>query len=207
MRQNSIQEGIARQLKDRAHATGTLVSYEQRGGRITMTSHCNNCGGPHSNISLTNAAQAVQNSQIPLINCQHCTRVIPAPAKLTYEDILRIPENQRTSEQDRIVLEHEFAVRNEEREREKNAPALAARAEESGRQRSALWDQWERFLTALAHEAGVQPNVHGVYTITDPRVARHPDFRTFDQWCSLPYADRERTNHIVSQYFVNHGLR
>jgi len=34
MRQDSLSEGIARQLKGRAHATGTFVSYESRGGRI-----------------------------------------------------------------------------------------------------------------------------------------------------------------------------
>src|SRR5579872_2890418 len=127
--ENNITEGIARQLKGRAHATGTFVSYESREGRITMTSQCSQCGGPHSGISITNAAQAAQNPSIRLINCPHCTFVVPTAAKQTYEDVIRIPERQRTSAQDRIVVEHEYAVRNTQAERAKQAPINAARAE------------------------------------------------------------------------------
>jgi hypothetical protein len=198
--ENNITEGIARQLKGRAHATGTFVSYESRAGRITMTSQCSQCGGPRSGISVTNAAQAAQNPSIRLINCQHCTFVVPTPAKQTYEDVLRIPERDRTSAQDRIVLEHEFALRNAEKERAKNAPILAARAAVERKQNVVMWDQRESYLMALAHEVGAQ-------FVNDHRVLQHEDFLTFEQWVELSEENRELRNRNVAQYFANHGIR
>ncbi len=199
MRTDSISEGIARQLEGRVHATGTFVSYESRGGRITVTSQCNQCGGPHSGISLANAGQAAQNPTIPLINCQHCVRKIAAPAKPTIEEALGIPEARRTSEQQRLVAEYEF----ERAKAAANAPAIAARtaaqAEATRQRRSMLWDQRERFLVSLAHSLGAT-------RINDPRVVNHESFVTWEQWQAGSDEAREATNQAVDSYFLSYGL-
>jgi hypothetical protein len=199
MRTDNIQEGIARQLKGRAHATGTFTSYESRVGRITVTSTCNQCGGPHSGISLANAGQAAQNPTIPLINCQHCVRVIAAPAKWTYEDVMRIPERNRTSDQDRIVLEHEFAVRKAEADRAKNAPIIAARAEVTRQHKSKMWDARERFLLSIAHAVGAR-------FVNDPRVLQHESFITWEDWTALSDEARDNTNQLVDLYFAKYAV-
>jgi len=200
MRENTVQEGIARQLKGRVHATGTFTSYESRGGRITMTSQCSQCGGPHSGISIANANQAANNATTRLIACQHCTYVVPTPAKQTYEDVIRIPERQRTSAQDRIVVEHEYAVRNAQAARVKQAPVLAARAEANRAVKGAMWEARERFLTALAHLVGAQ-------RIGDPRVEAHESFQAWESWQALSDEDRAETSRWTDVYFANHGLR
>jgi hypothetical protein len=199
MRADNISEGIARQLKGRTHATGTFLSYESRGGKITVTSVCNQCGGPHSGISLANAAQAAQNRTVPLISCQHCIRTMAAPAKPTIEEALEIPEARRTSEQQRLVAEYEF----ERAKAAANAPAIAARtaaqAEATRQRRSMLWDQRERFLVSLAHSLGAT-------RINDPRVVNHESFITWEQWQASSGEAREATNQAVDSYCVSNGL-
>jgi hypothetical protein len=54
--ENTIPESIARQLVGRKHATGEFISYESRGGKITLTSRCSNCTGSHANINNTRLA-------------------------------------------------------------------------------------------------------------------------------------------------------
>ena len=192
MRENSIQEGIARQLVGREFLGGTFTHYENRAGRFMMVAKCNQCGGPHSGISITNAAQALQNPTAHLISCQHCTYVIPTAQKEMYEDVIRIPERQRTSAQDRIIVEHEYAQRNVA----KQAPIIAARNRAA---KSSLWTQRERLLIAIAHNNGAR-------TVNDPRVLNDSDFQTWEAWQAASDEDREKANHVVDLYFANHGL-
>jgi hypothetical protein len=200
MRTNIINESCARQLVGQSFLGGTFVSYETRGGKTTLTATCSQCGGPHSGISVTNADQAVRNPNSRLIGCQHCTYVVPTAAKQTYEQVLLIPERDRTSAQDRIVVEHEYAVRNAQAAQAKQAPMIAARAEANRAVKGAMWDQRERFLTALAHLVGAQ-------RIGDLRVEAHESFQTWESWQALSDEDRAETNRWTNVYFTNHGLR
>jgi hypothetical protein len=195
---NIINEACARELVGKSFLGGTFVSYETRSGKTTLTAKCNQCGGPHSGISALNADQAVRfQSHIP---CQHCKLVIESPKALTYEDILLVPERQRTSAQDRIVVEHDFAVRKAQQERVKQAPVLAARAEANRAVKGAMWDQRERFLTALAH-------IDNAQFVNDPRVTQHEDYQTWESWQELSDEQRAETNRWVDTYFANHDLR
>jgi hypothetical protein len=197
---NIINEACARELVGKSFLGGTFVSHETRGGKTTLTAKCNQCGGPHSGISVTNADQAVRNPNSRLIGCQHCSFVSPTAATQKYEDVIRIPERDRTSAQDRIVAEHEFAVRKAQAERVNQAPILAARVQANRAIKSAMWDARERFLTALAHLVGAQ-------TISDPRVETHESYQTWEQWQGLSDEVREETNRWTDVYFANHGLR
>jgi hypothetical protein len=198
---NVINEACARELVGKSFLGGMFVSYETRNGKITLTAKCNQCGGPHSGISVTNADQAVRNPNSRLINCQHCTYVMPTPAKQTYEEIIsRIPERERTSAQDRIVAEHEFAVRKAQAERVKQAPVIAARAEANRAVKAAVWTGHERLLLAIAKTVGAS-------SIDDPRVRQHSDYQTFEQWQEVPEEDRAKANQVVDNCLASYGIQ
>ena len=199
MREGSVSEGIARQLVGREFLGGTFTHYENRGGRFMMVAKCSQCQGPHSGISIANASQAVQNPTVHLINCQHCTFVVPTAAKETYEDVVRIPESRRSSAQQRIVVEHENAERNQQRAATKQVQEAAKQAPINRAIRSAMWESRERLLTAIAHNVGAQ-------TVNDPRVLQDSDYQTWEQWQAASQEDRDTANHIVDLYFTNHGL-
>jgi hypothetical protein len=146
-----INAGIAQQLVGRTHATGSFVSCEPRNGKITMTSQCSQCGGPHSGISLTNAAQAVKNPTARLIVCNHCKFIEPTAKALTFEDVIRIPEQARSAQQQRIVVEYENAERSAQQRAAKEAPVIAAREQANRAVKASLFESHERLLVALAH--------------------------------------------------------
>jgi hypothetical protein len=201
MRTNIINESIARELVGQQFMGGRFVSYETRNGKTTMTAECSACGGPHSQISVTNAAQAAKNPTVYLIGCQwpNCKFVVPTAKKETLEDVLAIPESQRTSAQDRIIVEHEFAERNSQRAAVKQAPINAARAEANKAIRSALWEQRERYLVSLAHSLQAA-------TIADPRVLNDASYFTWEQWLAADDEDRDKIIAMTNAYFENNNL-
>ena len=192
--QNNITEGIARQLVGSKHATGEFVRYENRGGKVFLVSQCAQCGAPNSNISVTNAAQAAKNPNVRLIACQHCTYVVPGAAKQSYEEVIRIPEAQRSSAQQRIVVEHENAQRNQQRAAVKQAPIDRAN-------KAVMWTQWERYVMSLAHSIGAR-------TITAPEVLADAAYITWEQWQSATEESRYKVSADVDAYFeANSSLR
>jgi hypothetical protein len=192
MRENSINESNARQLVERDTATGKFVSYESRGGKITLTHVCSNCNGPHSGISITNAWQAAQNPTVALINCQHCKRVIESPKAQTYEEAIRVPEAQRTSAQDRLIAEHEFAQRNQQRAAVKQAPLDKAN-------KAVMWKQWDRYVISLAHSLGQR-------TVTAPAVLNDEAYLSWEQWQAGTEESRYKISADVDAYFENNSL-
>jgi hypothetical protein len=204
MREGSVQEGIARQLVGSEFAGGRFVGYEYRGGKVLMRAKCNQCGGPHSGISVTNAAQAVKNPTVRLINCQHCKYVEPTAAAQTYEVVVRIPESQRTSAQQRLVAEREIADTTQapirQRRAAEDAREQAAQAQADRTARRAMFESHERFLTALAH-------IECVPSINHPNVLAREDYVSFGQWQFLSDEVRAETNKWVDIYFQNNGLR
>jgi hypothetical protein len=119
---------------------------------------------------------------------------------LTYEQVIQIPERQRTADQDRIILEHDFAIRKAQTDRAKNAPIEAARAEVTRQQKSKLWDARERFLLALAHTVGAT-------LVNDPRVLQHAAYVSWEQWQAATEETREAANRASAEYFLQSGLR
>jgi hypothetical protein len=192
MRENSINESNARQLVERDTATGKFVSYESRGGKITLTHVCSNCKGQHSGISITNAWQAAQNPTVALINCQHCKRVIESPKAQTYEQAIRVPEAQRTSAQDRLIAEHEFAQRNQQRAAVRQAPIDRAN-------KAVMWRQHDRYLVSLAHSIGAR-------TITAPEVLNDDAYISWEKWQSGDEGQRYSISAQVDSYFEANGL-
>jgi hypothetical protein len=199
MREGSIPESIARQLVGRNHATGSFVSYESRGGKVTLTSRCSNCTGSHANISVANASQAASNPSTPLINCQWCKRVIEAPKAQTYEDVLAIPESRRSSAQQRIVVEAENAQRIEARTAAKQVPN-PAQAAATRAIKSSLWDQREKYLQTVAHTEGAQ-------FVSDPRVVNSASFVSWQDWQLLSSESLAEINAGVDAYLEANGLR
>jgi hypothetical protein len=196
VRENIINESIARQLVGQQFMGGSFVSYETRNGKTTMTAKCSQCGGPHSGISVTNAAQAANNPTTRLIGCQHCTYVSPSAKKETLADVLAIPESRRSSAQQRIVVEAEQA----ERVAQRQAPIKAAQAQASRAVKGALWEHRERYLQTVAHSNGVQ-------TIADPRVLNDPAYFTWQQWIEATDEDRDKIIALTNDYFQANGLR
>jgi hypothetical protein len=194
-----INAGIAQQLVGRTHATGSFVSCEPRNGKITMTSQCSQCGGPHSGISLTNAAQAVKNPTARLIVCNHCKFIEPTAKALTFEDVIRIPERQRSAAQQRIVAEYENAERSAQQRAAKEAPVIAAREQANRAVKASLFESHERFLVALAH-------ICVANSIDDARVREHENFLSWEQWVALSDEDRAATNHWIDLYWSNNQL-
>jgi len=111
---------------------------------------------------------------------------------VTYEEAVAIPEARRTSAQQRIVVEHEYAMAR--RPVQAQAPAIAVNAEDP-----ALFESYERFLVALAH----MEDAAGPY---DPKVAKHEDYMHFVTFKALPAEKRDRVNHWVDLYFKEIGL-
>jgi hypothetical protein len=194
-----INAGIAQQLVGRTHATGSFVSCEPRNGKITMTSQCSQCGGPHSGISLTNAAQAVKNPTARLIVCNHCKFIEPTAKALTFEDVIRIPERQRSAAQQRIVAEYENAERSAQQRAAKEAPVIAAREQANRAVKASLFESHERLLVALAH-------ICVANSIDDARVRQHENFLSWEQWVALSDEDRAATNHWIDLYWSNNQL-
>jgi hypothetical protein len=200
---NVINEGIARDLVGRTHATGKFIRYEHRGGRIFLVSQCSQCGAPNSNISVMNAGQAAKNSTVRLIACQHCKYTEPTAAPTTYETVIRVPEGQRTAEQQRLVAQQEITTIVQapvkQRRAEDNAREQAARVAADRAARRSMFESHERFLTALAH-------IENVPTITHPNVLNHDDYVSWEQWQALSDEVRAETSKWVDQYFANTNL-
>jgi hypothetical protein len=199
MRTNIINESIARQLVNQQFMGGTFVSYETRGGKTTMTAKCNQCGGPHSGISVTNAAQAAQNPTVQLIACQHCTYVVPTAKEETLADVLAIPESRRSSAQQRIVVEAENAQRIEARTAAKQVPN-PAQAAATRAIKSSLWDQREKYLQTVAHTEGAQ-------FVSDSRVVNSAAFVSWQDWQLLSSESLAEINAGVDAYMEANGLR
>jgi hypothetical protein len=205
MRTNIINESIARELVGQQFMGGRFVSYETRNGKTTMTAECSQCGGPHSQISVTNAAQAAKNPTVHLIGCQwpNCKFVVPTAKKETLEDVLAIPEARRSSAQQRLVIEAEHDQRNAQRAAVKQTSITAAQAATNKAIKSALWEQRERYLQTLAHTEGVQ-------LISNPKVLNSPAYETWEQWQTMASERPEQllaTNEAVDLYFKAFGLR
>lgn len=205
MRQgNLINEGIARQLVGMRHATGSFIRYEHRGGTVYMVSQCSQCGAPNSNISVMNAGQAVKFPTTRLIACQHCKFAEPTSTATKYEDVIIVPENQRTAEQQRLVAEREInditqaPIR--QRRAAEDARVQADRVAADRAAKRSMFESHERFLTALAH-------IECVPTITHPNVLAREDYVTWGQWQSLSDEVRAETNKWVGMYFANNNLR
>jgi hypothetical protein len=196
-----IDTGIAKLLVGYQHASGTIVAVNESQGAVTVTSKCIGCGGERSGIPVSTATSAVRNPNQQFIPCSFCSYgyVVPTAAKEAYEDVIRIPENRRSSAQQRIIVEHENAERNQQREAVKRAPINAARAQANRAIKSEMWDSRERLLTAIAHLVGAQ-------TVNDPRVLQDSDFHTWEAWQALSDEARDKANHVVDLYFANHGL-
>jgi hypothetical protein len=201
---NVINEGIARDLVGRTHATGTFIRYEHRGGKVYLVSQCSQCGAPNSYISVMNAGQAAKNPMVRLIACQHCKYSEPTAAPTTYETVIRVPEGQRTAEQQRLVAQHEIdnivQAPIKQRRAEDNAREQAARLAAERAARRSMFESHERFLTALAH-------IENVPTITHPNVLKREDYVSLEQWQFLSDEVRAETNKWVNQYFQNQNLR
>ena len=123
--------------------------------------------------------------------------------KQTYEDVVRIPEYSRTSEQQRIVAEHENAERAAQNAAAKRAPIIAreqAASVQAGRAvRRAMWNQHEKFLLALAH-------IQCVPYINHPDVMAREDYVSWEQWQCLSEEVRAETSKWVDIYFESNGL-
>jgi hypothetical protein len=191
MREGSVSEAVARQLVGRDFEGGTFTHYESRGGKFTMVAKCSQCGGPHSGISIANAAQQVNNPNVRLINCQHCTYVVPNAAKQTYEEVIRIPENQRTSAQDRIIVEHEFAQRSAQRAAIKQAPIDKAN-------KAIMWRQHDRYLVSLAHSIGAR-------SIIAPEVLNDDAYISWEKWQTVDEGQRYKVSADVDAYFESNS--
>jgi hypothetical protein len=146
-----IDRAIAEKLVGREHGSGKLVRHEQRAGRVVMISQCSNCRAERP-VSLTNAAQAVQNPTIAVIACPMvCKRVAQPPAAT---EVQKSEKEMTADEYRKQVVEPEFEARKLNAQRVTNAPIQAANARAAVAANGALWEQRERFLLAVAYSVG-----------------------------------------------------
>jgi hypothetical protein len=201
-----IEKSIADKIVGKPHGSGTFVRSETRNGKLVIISKCGNptCGAERA-VSLTNASQAVQNPTIPVIACtMYCKTTIKPAAKQTLAEVLAIPENRRSSEQQKIVIEAEFAERAAEAQRIKDAPLVAARARASVATNQEMFAQHERLLAAINLALHGLPG--GAYTpggafstAETADVVGHPSYISFAVWKTLTDEERSIVNAGVDQ--------
>jgi hypothetical protein len=201
-----INKHIADKMVGQPHGSGTFVRWEDRGKTTVMISKCGNpaCGAERA-VSLQNAAQAVKNPTIPVIACtMYCKTTITPTAKQSLEEVLAIPEYKRSSEQQRIVVDAEYAAKAAEAKRIKDAPLVAARARASVATNQEMFAQHERLLAAI-HLAlhGLPGGAYtpgGAFTTAETAdVVGHPSYISFAVWKALTDEERAIVNAGVDQ--------
>jgi hypothetical protein len=200
-----IEKSIADKLVGKKHGSGTFVRSEDRGGKIVIISKCGNptCGAERA-VSLTNAAQAAQNPTIPVIACtMYCKTSIKPTEKQTLEEVLAIPEWKRSSEQQRIVIEAEFAANAAAAKKVKDAPLVAARARANVATVQETFKQHERLLLAINIKVhGIGPG--GLLSAAEtPEVRQHPSYIPFSVWKTLSDEERSIPNDAVDQILAS----
>lgn len=190
----SLNEQLCHALLNKVHGTGTITSVQTHGGKSTVTSTCSDpaCGAQRSGISYTNAAQACAHPEALLLSCPFCKRTADTPKAQSVSDILRIPENQRTSAQDRIVIEAEFARRTAQKKAEKQAPIDRA-------QRASDFERWDKFIMAHAHSQGMG--------MSDPRLPGTEGYMTLQQFANGSAEEKAYVDGLAETYFANNNLR
>src|SRR4029077_19946144 len=199
-----INKAIADKMVGQPHGSGTFVRWEDRGATTVMISKCGNptCGAERA-VSLQNAAQAVQNPTIPVIACtMYCKTVASTPKAQSLEEILAIPEARRTSAQQKVVVEAEFAANATAAQAVKDAPLVAARARLSVATNREIFVQHERLLQAIVIA------VHGVSWTggnEGPEICKHPSYVPFSVWKTLSDDERAVLNDVVDRQLASVG--
>jgi hypothetical protein len=216
-----IEKHIAEKLIGQRYFNGVVVGFDQVRGRLTT--QCTRCNGQRSDVTLTNASQAVTHPQYESIICPHCKRTDASNTRITVADIPRIkstPEGQRTDAEMKLMSEYDYwhfaglvplrrinpdsmtAVQKYVLAELEAPQRNAIHARESVATNREIFVQHERLLLAI----GI--NIHGTgysSTAETREILAHPSYISLANFKQLDEAQRGELNDVVDRQLSSAG--
>jgi hypothetical protein len=208
--QSGISEGIAQQIVGKKFFDGVVISYDRQTGKLTT--ECARCKGRRTNVTLTNASQAVTYPQYESIICPHCKRTDTATKQVSVADIPRLkatPDSQWTTEELKLMAQYEGCLAAGLKELLRYNPnrrtavqqyvidELEAPQKAAATARSNVAENRELFVTHFRYTRALALSIYGngyMGDIESKDVLKHPYYRSLTEWKALRDDERAILN-------------